>query len=101
MVVVILTSLTETPVIAPPGSFIPVLVVELIWSPRTVTFVFSVTVLPRFVTVALPLFITGKDGLLLGGVRPVMVESEAVASCPINFCPLSNVTAPVYWAALS
>ena len=95
VVVATLTSLTLTPVIALPGSFIPVELVELIWSPRTVAFVLSVTVLVMFVTVALPLFIAGKASLPDGGVVPVIVMRLAVASCPISFWPLKRVTAPL------
>src|SRR5712691_7625877 len=80
VVVATATSLTLTPVIAPAGSFIPVFVVELIPSPRTVALVFSVTVLPMFVIVPFALFITGNAALPLGGVNPVIVASVAVAS---------------------
>ena len=91
-----LISLTLTPVIAPAGSFRAVLVVELIRSPRTVVLVFSVTVLPMLVIVPLALFMAGNAGLPPGRIKPVIVPREAVASCPKSFCPLNNVTAPVY-----
>ena len=42
-----------------------------------------------------PVFMTGKGALPLGGVRPVIVASETVASCPINFCPWRKVTPSV------
>src|SRR5437773_2106758 len=57
------TSLTLTPVIAPAGSFSPVVIVELMPRPRTVALVFNVTVLPRFVIVAFALFIAGNAGI--------------------------------------
>ncbi len=83
-----------------PGRIIhPVLLVELIWRPLTVALVLSVTVLPRLVMVPLPLFIAGSELQKDGTVIPVMVATEAVASCPINFCPVRNVTAPVYLSA--
>ena len=63
-------------------------------------FVFNITVLPRLV-VGLLVFIVGKDGLPVGGVRPVTVERDAVASCPMSFCPLNKVIAPVYCVKLS
>ena len=59
VVVATITSLTLTPVMAATGSFIPVLVVELIESPLTVALVLSVTVLPRLVVGAL-VFIAGS-----------------------------------------
>src|SRR5436190_13037136 len=80
VLVAMLTSLTLTPVMAAPGSFIPVLVVELIWRPLTTVFVLRVTVLVMFVMVALPLFIAGKVSLPVGGVVPVSVIRLAVAS---------------------
>lgn len=45
--------------------------------------------------VALPLSVAGKGSLPAGGVSPVIAERLAVASCPINRCPLSRVTGPV------
>ena len=79
----------------------PVVVVELTCRPRTVVLVLSVTVLPRLAKVPFPLFMAGKVALLPGGVSPVIVERLAVASWPINFCPLKSVMAPVYCVALS
>jgi hypothetical protein len=80
VVVVTLTSLTEAPVIAAAGSSMPVSVVELMLNPRAVVFVFSVVVPVKLVTVPLPLFMTGKAALPVGGVSPMIVESDAVAS---------------------
>ena len=62
---------------------------------------FSVTVLPIFVIVPFALFIAENAGLLPGRVKPVIVAREAVASCPMSFCPLNKVTAPVYCVVLS
>src|SRR6185369_13335302 len=42
----------------------------------------------------LALFVAGNGSLPAGGVRPVIEERLAVASCPINFWPLSRVTGP-------
>ena len=44
--------------------------------------------------VPLPLFVAGKGSLPVGGVRPVMDERLAVASCPIRRWPLSRVNGP-------
>jgi hypothetical protein len=95
VVVATLTSLMVTPVMALTGSLMPVLAVELICSPLTSAFVFSVTVLVRLLTVASPLFIAGKESLPAGGVAPMMVARLALASCPISFWPLLSVTAPL------
>lgn len=47
-----------------------------------------------FTMVPLPLFVAGKGSLPDGGVRPVMDDRLAVASCPMKRCPLSKVTGP-------
>ena len=44
--------------------------------------------------VPLALFMVGKGSLPAGGVRLVIVDKLAVASCPIKRCPLSKVTGP-------
>src|SRR5687767_9687539 len=46
--------------------------------------VMAIVPLVRFTMIPLPLSIAGNGSLAGGGVRPVMLERLAVASCPIN-----------------
>src|SRR5436190_5560645 len=56
--------------------------------------VIALPALVMFTMVPLPLLVVGKGSLSGGGVRPVIDDSVPVASCPINFCPVSSVTGP-------
>ena len=56
--------------------------------------VIAVDALVMLTMVAFPLLVAGKGSLPAGGVRPVMAERLAVASCPIKRWPLSRVTGP-------
>lgn len=45
-------------------------------------------------TIGAPGLVAGKGSLPVAGVMPEIAERLAVASCPINFWPLSRVTGP-------
>jgi len=66
------------------GSFIPVLFVVLILSPRTVVLLFNVTVFPRVVK-GLAVFMLGNESLLDAGTTDARLARLSLESCPINF----------------
>ena len=45
-------------------------------------------------TIGAPGLVAGKASLPVAGVMPEIEERVAVASCPMNFWPLSNVKGP-------
>src|SRR5947209_10499424 len=96
VVLLIVTSATVR--VPKPLPLIPVPVVFLSVSPRTVLFDPRLMPLPLLVIsaiVALLLFVAGSAALLAPGVRPVIAERVVVASCPISFWPARSVTGPV------
>jgi hypothetical protein len=64
-------------------------------NPRNVLPEPTVIPLPVMFTIAPVGFAGGKGSLPVAGVIPEIVEIVAVASCPINFWPLSKVTGPM------
>lgn len=66
-------------------------------NPRSVLFeptLIPAVALVMFTITPLPLLVAGKESLPAGGVTPEIEERLAVASCPMNFWPLSKVTGP-------
>ena len=63
-------------------------------NPRNVLFEPTVIPLPVVFTIAALGFGGGKASLFGARVMPAIVARAAVASCPINFWPLSSVTGP-------
>jgi hypothetical protein len=65
-------------------------------NPRRVLFEPRLIPAPALVmfTIGAPGLVSGRESLPVGGVTPEIEERLAVASCPINFWPLSKVTGP-------
>src|ERR1041385_5514288 len=64
-------------------------------NPRNVLPEPTVIPLPVMFTILAPGFAGGRASLPVGGVMPVIEEIVALASCPMNFWPVSKLTGPV------